>query len=201
VFFETSESLVPRDTNGVQDVYEWEAEGAGSCQRGSGTFSAMSGGCLSLLSTGRSPDAAYFADASENGDDAFLFTNQPLVSQDQDDLVDVYDARVDGGVPDQNTVAAPPCEGETCRPDDTSPPNLMTPSSTLLSGAGNLQPTAPTPPGPKPVPRPLTRRQKLAKALKACKKLKKVRRRSCEAHAQRRWGKRPSAKRGDRRRK
>ena len=29
VFFDTSVGLVPQDTNGRQDVYEWEREGTG----------------------------------------------------------------------------------------------------------------------------------------------------------------------------
>ncbi|MGC1296448.1 MAG: hypothetical protein WA869_15550, partial [Alloacidobacterium sp.] len=45
VFFETAESLVPSDTNGVTDVYEWEREGVGSCPSGSSH-------CLYLISTG-----------------------------------------------------------------------------------------------------------------------------------------------------
>ncbi len=36
VFFDSEESLGPQDTNGEQDVYEWEREGAGSCPAGQG---------------------------------------------------------------------------------------------------------------------------------------------------------------------
>src|SRR4029077_12952516 len=90
VFFESSVALLPRDTNGVQDVYEWEQQGVGSCQGSSESFSAASGGCLYLISSGRSPEASFFADASANGNDVFFFTDQPLVGQDQDGAVDVY---------------------------------------------------------------------------------------------------------------
>ena len=49
---------------------------------------------------------SYFAEASANGGDVFLFTRQPLVSQDEDELVDLYDAREDGGMPAQNPSAS-----------------------------------------------------------------------------------------------
>src|SRR4029077_11145476 len=102
VFFESVAALLPRDTNGVQDVYEWEQQGVGSCQGSSATFSASSGGCLYLVSSGTSPQPSFFADASASGSDVFFFTFQPLVGQDVDGLVDVYDARVGGGFAAQN---------------------------------------------------------------------------------------------------
>jgi len=61
-FFQTAEALLPADTNGTTDVYEWEADGAGSCRS-----SAEDGGCLYLLSTGKSPDPSYLGDASVSG--------------------------------------------------------------------------------------------------------------------------------------
>ena len=81
VFFESPDALVPQDTNGVLDVYEWEADGTGGCGSES-----QNGGCLYLISSGHSPDPSYFADASESGDDVFFFTSQPLVREDQDQL-------------------------------------------------------------------------------------------------------------------
>lgn len=132
-FFETSESLLRRDTNGVSDAYEWEADGAGSC-----SSSADGGGCLYLLSTGTSPDPSHFADASTSGEDVFIFTDQPLVGQDQDELVDVYDVRVDGGLASQNPQPAPLCSGEGCKQTGTSTPLITPPGSSTFTGAGNL---------------------------------------------------------------
>lgn len=140
VFFESSDPLLPAATNGVQNVYEWEADGSGSCQS-----SADGGGCLYLLSTGTSPDPSYFADASASGDDAFLFTSQPLVGQDQDQLVDVYDARVDGGLASQNPPAATPCSGEGCKPPPSVAPPPPTAASVTFAGPGNVSPGATTP--------------------------------------------------------
>lgn len=134
VFFESTEALVGTDTNGEEgcpevgapqgkyriclDVYEWEANGAGSCDS-----EAQGGGCLYLLSTGKSPDASYFADASASGEDAFLITRSPLVGQDEDQLYDVYDARGGGGIASQNKPPEIPCASEeACKEGPKIPP-------------------------------------------------------------------------------
>ena len=100
VFFETEEALLPADSNSVMDVYEWEREGAGSCPTG------RSGGCLYLISSGVSSEPSYFAQASSSGGDVFFFTRQSLVGQDEDELVDLYDAREGGGIAAQNPAGA-----------------------------------------------------------------------------------------------
>jgi hypothetical protein len=186
VFFQTEEALVPGDTNKQLDVYEWEREGAGSCERASASFSEQDGGCLYLISTGQSPQPSYFGDASESGDDVFFFTRRSLVSQDQDLNVDVYDARVEGGIPAQNPPPPPaPCTDETsCRISSDPSPVFDTPTSATLTGEANLAPQ------PSAKPKPLTRAQQLAKALKACKKQPRRRRAKCEARASKRYGKR-----------
>jgi hypothetical protein len=177
VFFESEEALLPQDTNGVQDVYEWEAEGVGTCQGSSEGVDGASGGCLYLISTGRSAQPSYFADAGAGGEDVFFFTSQSLVAQDQDQLVDVYDARADGGIVEQNATPPAPCEGEACRGAGSTTPVVGTPSSATITGTGNLAPPA------------ATRAQLLAKALKACKKKPKKQRGSCEARAEKKYGK------------
>jgi hypothetical protein len=145
VFFQTEEALVPGDENNQLDVYEWEREGAGSCERASASYSASNGGCLYLISTGQSDSPSYFGDASESGDDVFFFTRQSLVSQDQDLNVDVYDARVEGGIPAQNPSPPPaPCTSETsCRTSPDPPPAFDPPTSTTLTGEANLKPPPP----------------------------------------------------------
>jgi hypothetical protein len=145
VFFETPDKLVASDTNGdegcpatatggkrCQDVYEWEASGTGSCRSES-----QDGGCIFLISTGKSSGPSYFADAGENGDDVFFFTRQSLVGQDRDQLQDVYDARVGGGIAGQNPIATIPCEGEACRGAAVAAPAVLTPSSAGFVGPGN----------------------------------------------------------------
>jgi len=112
VFFESEDALVLTDTNQHQDVYEWEANGVGSC--------ATPSGCLGLISSGRSEGDASFLDASADGDDAFFLTAGSLAETDPTGA-DVYDARVGGGFP----VPAKPiaCEADACQvvpgePDD-----------------------------------------------------------------------------------
>jgi hypothetical protein len=137
VFFQTEEALVSKDANGLSDVYEWE------------------GGQLYLISSGQGNSLAYFGDASASGNDVFFFTRQPLVAQDQDDNVDLYDARVDGGIAGQNVVPPPPCAGNTCHSGVGPVPVFGTPASAVFSGAGNVSPVRPgspsvAKPGPKP---------------------------------------------------
>ena len=184
VFFQTKEALVPQDKNGQTDVYEWEREGAGSCEHASASFSASNGGCLSLISTGQSAQPSYFGDASADGSDVFFFTRQSLVGQDQDENEDLYDARVEGGIAAQNPSPAVGCTGEGCLGPADAPPVFDVPASTTFVGVESAapQPTAES--------KPLTRAQQLASALQTCRKQPKMKRRTCEARARKRYGKR-----------
>src|SRR5262249_27761794 len=98
--------------NGVTDVYEWETPGGeGSCEVGSASYSLLNEGCLYLISIGKSKYPSLFADASTSGNDVFFFTRDKLVGQDEDELQDVYDARVGGGLKSQFPEPPVPCEG------------------------------------------------------------------------------------------
>ncbi len=195
IFFQTAEALIPADTNGEMDVYEWEEEGAESCPQ-------ESGGCVFLISTGQSTDQSYFGDASADGSDVFFFTRQPLVSQDQDVSVDVYDALVDGGFTVQNPASSPlACAGEECRGAPSEATVLALPSSAAFTASGNLPPMVVLPaviPKAKP---PLTHAQMLAKALKACRAKPRHKRHACEVRARRSYGRRPPARMRARRRR
>ena len=120
LFFESYDGLLPEDTNGVKDVYEWErASGQADCEElGATLYVASAGGCLSLISTGHSPQESEFIDASEDGRDVFFTTAQSLVAEDPG-LVDLYDAREGGGFAPKAT--ATPCEGESCQPAAAAP--------------------------------------------------------------------------------
>jgi hypothetical protein len=156
VFFESPDPLVSADVNGsggcpfavatgggqevgsCQDVYEWEAPAKGGCTEGSSAYSAAGGGCLYLISTGSSPDPSYFADASASGGDVFIFTSERLVGQDRDQLTDIYDARVDGGLASQDPALETPCAGDACKGSAAATPASGAPGSSSFHGAGNL---------------------------------------------------------------
>lgn len=126
VFFDSLDPLVPQDTNGLVDVYEWEQDGAGSC--------ALSQGCIYLLSAGNSPESSFLADVSESGNDVFFTTRSQLVPEDTNENVDLYDARADAPQP----VVAPRCMGTGCQGIPSAPPVFSTPSSVTYNGIGNF---------------------------------------------------------------
>ena len=136
LFFDSRDALVEQDTNNDKDVYEWEAPGSGSC--------TQAGGCLELISSGRSEDGASFVDASASGRDAFFLTDGSLVQADPG-AVDLYDAREGGGFP---VLPKPiPCEGDACQPLP-SPPEDPTPG-TQVPTEGNPPVRFPRPACPK----------------------------------------------------
>lgn len=139
VFFDTTERLVAADENNVNDVYEWEADGKGSC-----ASAADAGGCLFLISGGSKNDGpSYFGDADSEGENVFFFTAQPLVAQDKDELVDVYDARVGGGIAAQEARPTPPCNEEgDCLPQAEAEPTATSPKSASAAGS-NVPPPQP----------------------------------------------------------
>jgi hypothetical protein len=137
LFFESFEALVLRDTDGTQDVYEWERGGGsqGGCEAlGAELFLAASGGCLSLISSGESPSDSAFVDASADGRDVFFTTAASLVPQDPG-LIDIYDAREGGGFPPPAAPKAE-CEGEACQSPPPSP-EYATPGSSSFRGQAN----------------------------------------------------------------
>ena len=176
VFFDSEQPLVAQDTDGTQDVYEWERDGTGSCQE--------SAGCVYLLSAGTSEAASWFIAASGTGDDVFIATRSPLVREDGNESYNLFDARV-GGV--QPPLPAE-CSGTGCQGLPSPPPVFATPSSATFNGVGNFPvPTpasVPVKPAAKPKAKRLTRAQKLADALRSCAKHSQKRKRaSCQARA------------------
>jgi hypothetical protein len=198
LFFNSHDALVPQDVNGTMDVYEYEPAGvpAGSpaaCSDESPSFSASSGGCVGLISAGTSPLESAFLDASESGSDVFFLTSSKLAPQDVDAERDVYDAHECSATAPCFAIPpepSPPCvTGESCKAAPSAQPDIFgAPSSETLFGLGN-----PPPPAEVKAP-PLTRAQKLAKALRQCAKKPKRRRKGCRAAAHRRYGAKAKAK-------
>jgi DNA-binding beta-propeller fold protein YncE len=191
LFFNSSDPLLPQDVNGTEDVYEYEPAGVGGCSSATASYDARKGGCLGLISSGATSEEAAFLDASESGGDVFFITSGALLPQDFDTSPDVYDAHeCSAAVPclPPLGVGASPCGStESCRPAPSEQPTVFgAVGSATFSGAGN--------PTHGSRSRPLTRAQKLAKALRACRKKPKRRRAACEAEARRTYGSRRHGK-------
>jgi hypothetical protein len=142
LFFDSQDALVPQDTNGLEDVYQYEPVGVGGCNGAATTFSVRSGGCVGLLSSGTSSGESAFVDASENGDDAFFMTSSKLTGADYDTSPDLYDAHVcSAAVPcTTEPVSAPPCtSGDSCKAAPSPQPEIFGPApSATFSGIGNV---------------------------------------------------------------
>jgi hypothetical protein len=139
VFFESKEPLVLNDTDGAQDVYEWEEEGVGSCR--------SEGGCVYLISSGQSGkrvegEPNYLYGVSDGGRDVFVWTSDRLLpSADPDETPSIYDARVEGGFPPPSAGAGE-CLGEACQPAAEAPDD-PTPASSTFEGQGNVREETP----------------------------------------------------------
>jgi hypothetical protein len=142
LFFDSPDALVPQDTNGLEDAYEYEPVGVGSCTEGGATFSMTSGGCVSLISSGQSAGESIFMDASENGNDVFFATNSKLTGEDYDTAYDIYDAHVcSSEVPCRSEIVVPPpcTSGDSCKAAPSPQPEIFGPApSATFSGVGNI---------------------------------------------------------------
>ena len=195
LYFNSPDSLVPQASNQKEDVYEYEPSGVGSCE-------SASGGCVALISSGSSGKESAFLEATPDGSNVFFITAAQLLPQDTDTAFDIYDAReCSGASPCQSPSAAqpPPCATtNACRAAAAPQQAPVGPSgSAAISGQGNIAPAAAKPPS-KPVKtssKPITRAQKLAKALKSCRKQhSKRRRKACEQHARKLYGAKAASK-------
>ncbi len=201
LFFNSNEPLVPQDVNGTWDVYEYELPGVGGCVTSSVSFVERSGGCVGLVSSGSSPEESAFLDASGTGGDVFFLTAAKLFSQDNDTSLDVYDAHecmsVSPCLPTP-VVQPPPCStGDSCKAAPSPQPSIFgSPSSATFSGAGNVLSSGS---GPGVSLRSVSRAQKLARALRACRKKPKRKRPACEKRARRAYGPVGKAKKSNRR--
>jgi hypothetical protein len=203
LFFNSSDALVPRaQVKGKMNVYQYEPKGAGSCQTEN-----TQGGCVALLSSGESEHESAFVDASESGNDAFFVTASKLSPRDADTTYDLYDARVcqlPGFEPciNEGSGTPHPCSNEACKAPPATPPSFGTPPSATLSGAGAGQGAVLGSKNTQPA-KPLTRAQKLAAALKTCRKKykSKSKRIACEKSARKKYGAHSSAKHKARKRR
>jgi hypothetical protein len=138
VFFNTDASLVPQDTNGVMDVYEWHE------------------GEISLIGSGQDSLPSFFLGASPNGANVFFGTHSRLVPADSGSGGNVYDARV-CTVSEPCIQPAPAreglCEGDACS-HPAAAPSDATPASATFAGPGDLAVASSTAPRAKTCAKP-----------------------------------------------
>jgi Tol biopolymer transport system component len=151
-------------------------------------------GSVNMISDGQDPNGFAYAGMSASGSDIFFQTRTQLVGQDTDTLGDIYDARIGGGFP--APTLEPSCSGESCQGSLPAAPSFGASGSSTVTAGGNLTPGSTSfPPPEEPKAKPLTRAQKLAKALKQCKKDKnKKKRTSCEKEAKKKYGPKAQSK-------
>ncbi len=196
LFFNSPDRLVPAATGSKAKVYEYEPGNVGGC--------ASEGGCVGLLSAGASEHESAFLDASEGGNEVFFVTAARLVSQDVDNNFDVYDAHLcEASSP---CLTPPPPPAPPCQETAQLPCKGPAPSSPSFSAAasvpanGNVVPGAVGVKGTKTVKPlaapPLTRAQKLARALKSCrhKYKNKAKRHECERKAHKQFAAKKAGK-------
>jgi sugar lactone lactonase YvrE len=207
VFFQSPVGLTPHALNDVvvsgaseepkyaQNVYEWEAPGTEVDGRPTCTEPA---GCVFLISDGKDvaetnqraatggENSVELIGSDESGANVFFSTSDSLVAQDTDTERDIYDAHIcSSGLPCPSPAAeSPPCLGEVCHGIPAEQQGAPTGGTLTLNGLGNIGPVAPA------VKRKaLTRAQKLAAALKLCKRdRKKAKRQACERQAGKKYG-------------
>ena len=110
----------------VSDVYEWEANGVGSCKQ--------AGGCVYLISTGQSERPNFLYGHSTDGRDVFFTTADTLTGWDSAaGSFSIYDARVGGGFPGP---LSPTSAADGCRPSITPVPVFEMPRA---GGDGDIR--------------------------------------------------------------
>jgi hypothetical protein len=125
LFFTSENSPEEHDTNEtndhrtVPDVFQWEANGVGSC--------GLPSGCVNLISAGVRGNSATFLDATASGSDVFFLTEDTLAPRLDPGSIDVYDARIGGGFndPQEEICVGDGCQSFPLAPQDPTPGTLV----------------------------------------------------------------------------
>jgi hypothetical protein len=121
-FFNTPDALVPEDTNGLIDVYEF-ADGRPQLISSGTSNQDLFGGFINAVVLGYvfPPEHVGLEAVSADGVDVYFSTFDTLVPQDRNgEFVKMYDARTNGGIPftppDLPCPAADECHGANSEP-------------------------------------------------------------------------------------
>jgi hypothetical protein len=189
VFFESADGLTPQAPNDQLIRCFIEYQGACLSLDYVKNVYEYHEGSVYLIASVQPPEVGPVLLGTDlSGDDVFFTSPEPLVAQDTDTQQDIYDARVDGGFP--APVKPPGCSGEACLGPLGAAPLLPSTAGSATQGPGENSHPAIT----KVAAKPLTRKQKLARALKACKKKPKRLRAACDAQAKKSYGSTSKAK-------
>jgi hypothetical protein len=128
-FFSTEDALVPQDTNGLIDVYEFVENRPQLISAGTGSVDRSKFQRSGLVSV------------SADGVDAYFSTLDTLVGQDTNgQYFKIYDARTGGGFP-FIPPAAPCAAADECHGPSSVPPSAIATGTTeSLGSGGNLAP-------------------------------------------------------------
>jgi hypothetical protein len=121
------------------DVYEWHEKTGATSTENQGEVHMIADGQSDTVTEGA-------AGMSASGSDIFFFTHTPLVGQDADQLIDVYDARIGGGFP--APTPEPSCSGEACQGGASPGPAFGASGTSSFTGGGNLTPGSTSFPAP-----------------------------------------------------
>jgi hypothetical protein len=156
VVFSSAEPLSADAINGHENVYIWHEQ------------PGQHEGSVSMISSGNSLTNDVFPVINLTGRDVFFTTSEGLVPQDTEGDLDVYDARIEGGFP-QQPVERQQCSSDACQGALTNPAPLLVPGSVSQAAGGNF--AAPSKPAVKPKkkakPKKKTTKKKKGKARKA----------------------------------
>ena len=123
VFFNTPDALVPGDTNGLVDVYEFVNGRPQLISTGTSNQDTF-GGYIDVIVLGFvfAPEHVGLESVSADGQDVYFSTFDTLAPQDRNgEFVKMYDARTNGGIP--STPPALPCPAaDECHGEGSSAP-------------------------------------------------------------------------------
>jgi hypothetical protein len=147
-FFSTADSLAPRDTDGIQDVYEFVDGRPQLISSGTGKQDSWGGGLLIFP-----PSVVGLEAVSRDGVNVFFSSFDTLVSEDHNgQFLKFYDARTNGGFPEPPPAlpctAADECHGE----GSATPAEPQIGTGAQLGSGGNAQ-----------APKPEAKRHRLRK--------------------------------------